>query len=58
MSLPKFTLRFVEVRGMQYLRLDDVATFVRELGDGEATDVRKRLAAAADALLQEANRCG
>lgn len=56
MSLPKFTLRFVEVRGVRYLRLDDVAAFVRELGDGEATAVRKRLAAAADSLLQEAKR--
>lgn len=51
-----FTLRFVEVRGVRYLRLDDVAAFVRDLGDGEETDVRRRLAAAADSLLQEAKR--
>jgi hypothetical protein len=50
------TLRFVKVRGTRYLRLDDVAALVRALGDGEATAVRKRLAAAADSLLEEAKR--
>jgi len=46
-SAPIFPFRFVEVRGVRYLRLDDVATFLRELGGSEETDVRNRLDAAA-----------
>jgi hypothetical protein len=42
-----FPFRFVEVRGVQYLRLDDVATFLRELGGTEETDVRNRIEEAA-----------
>jgi hypothetical protein len=44
-------LRYVEVRGERYLRLADVAAYVRELGDGEETDVRNRLNEAANQLL-------
>jgi hypothetical protein len=46
-------LRFVEVRGERYLRLDDVVAFVRELGGGEETDVRNRLNEAANNLLRK-----
>ena len=38
-----FPFRFVEVRGVKYLRLGDVAAFLRELGGSEETDVRNRL---------------
>lgn len=40
-------MRYVEVRGVRYLRLEDVATFIRELSGGEETDVRNRLKEAA-----------
>jgi hypothetical protein len=49
---PLFPFRFVEVRGVRYLRLDDVASFVRELGNAEETDVRNRLAEAAVQLVR------
>ena len=45
-------LRYVEVRGERYLRLEDVASFVRELGGAEETDVRNRLNEAANKLLR------
>jgi len=38
-----FPFRYVEVRGVRYLRLEDVAAFVRALGSTEETDVRNRL---------------
>jgi hypothetical protein len=49
---PLFQLRVIEVNGHRYLRIDDVAAFVRELGGGEETDVRNRLNEAADQLLK------
>ena len=52
MSTPVFPLRFVEVRGERYLRLEDVAAFARELGGSEETDVRNRLCEAADHLVR------
>ena len=52
MSDPVFSLRFIEVRGVQYLRCDDVASFIRELGGAEETDVRNRLNEAAGRLLR------
>ena len=51
MNSPTFPLRFVDVRGARYLRVDDVAAFIRELGGTEETDVRNRLNEAADHLL-------
>lgn len=48
---PKFQLRFVDVREVRYLRLEDVAAFICELGGGEETDVRWRLEEAAKNLL-------
>lgn len=47
MSEPAFPFRFVELRGVRYLRLEDVAEFLRTLGSSEDTDVRSRLDAAA-----------
>lgn len=49
MSTP-FPFRFVEVRGVRYLRLDDVAAFLHALGSTEETDVRNRLDEAARLL--------
>lgn len=43
----KADLRYVTVRGVRYLRVDDVAAYIRELGGGEETDVRNRLKEAA-----------
>jgi hypothetical protein len=50
-SDPKFQLRFVTVRGVRYLRIEDVAAFVRDLGGTEETDVRNRLDEAAAQLM-------
>lgn len=44
-------IRFVVVRGVQYLRVEDVAEYIRELGSGEDTDVRNRLNEGAQNLL-------
>jgi hypothetical protein len=43
----KVNVRFVTVRGVRYLRVDDVAGLLRDLGATEATDVRNRLDKAA-----------
>jgi hypothetical protein len=51
-----FPLRFVDVRGERYLRIEDVAAFVRELGCGEETDVRRRLDEAADQFLRRVRK--
>ena len=52
MKASEFQLRVIEVNGHRYLRIEDVAEFLRELGSGEATDVRVRLNMAADHLLK------
>jgi hypothetical protein len=52
MKTETFPFRFVEVRGVRYLRLDDVASFVHELGNAEETDDRNRLAEAAVQLVR------
>jgi hypothetical protein len=44
-------LRCVTVRGVHYLRIEDVAEFIRELGGSEETDVRWRHEEAASYLL-------
>ena len=49
-----FPFRYVEVRGVRYLRLDDVATFLCELGGAEETDVRNRLEEAAQRITAKA----
>jgi hypothetical protein len=50
-----FLFRFVKIRGVRYLRLDDVATFLRELGSAEETDVRNRLDEAARRITGKAS---
>ncbi len=44
-------LRYVVVKGVAYLRAEDVADLIRELGGGEETDVRNRLNEAAENVL-------
>jgi len=51
MKTSEFQLRVIEVNGHRYLRIEDVAAFVRELGGGEETDVKNRLEEAAAGLL-------
>ena len=36
-------MRIVNVRGAIYIRLEDVALYIRDLGSTEETDVRNRL---------------
>ena len=43
-------LRYVTIRGVRYLHVDDVAEFIREIGGTEETDVRRRLEEAANNL--------
>lgn len=43
----KMQFRYVTVRGVRYLRVEDVALFVRDLGSTEPTDTRNRLNEAA-----------
>ena len=52
MKPSEFQLRVIEVNGHRYLRIEDVAAFVRELGGVEETAVRNRLEDAATALLK------
>ena len=40
-------MRYVEVRGVRYLRSDDVAQYIRTIGETEETDVQNRLNQAA-----------
>lgn len=44
-------VRFVTVKGVRYLRVEDVAAYILELGGGEETDVRNRMKQAASALI-------
>jgi len=45
--IDKKNLRYVVVRGVRYLHVEDVADFLRDLGATEAADVRNRLDTAA-----------
>lgn len=47
----KKNIRCVDVRGVRYLRIDDVVALLRELGATEETDVRRRLDTAANNLV-------
>ncbi len=53
-----FVFRSVEVRGVRYLRVEDVAAFLYCLGATEETDVRNRLDEAASLITRrsEAHR--
>jgi hypothetical protein len=46
-------VRFVTVRGVRYLRAEDVASYLREVAGSEPTDTRERLQAAAARLSAE-----
>jgi hypothetical protein len=46
-------VRYVTVRGVRYLRIEDVADIIRELGATEETDVRNRLDEAARNLTNQ-----
>lgn len=50
---PRFAMRYVTVGAVRYLRIDDVATLLRELGATEETDVRNRLEQAARNLTKD-----
>ena len=47
----KCRLRVVTVRGVAYLRAEDVADYLRNLAATEETDTRRRLMTAAENLL-------
>jgi hypothetical protein len=47
-------MRFVVVKGVKYLRAEDVAAYVREAAGREETDVRNRLNEAAAKLDERA----
>lgn len=46
-------IRCVVIRGIKYLRADDVGAYLRELAGTEETDTRRRLNAAATNLTQQ-----
>jgi hypothetical protein len=41
----------IHVNDTSYLRKEDIATYIRDLGIGEVTDVKNRLGEAADNIL-------
>jgi hypothetical protein len=45
-------VRFVAVKGVKYLRAEDVAEYLREVAATEPTDTRERLETAADNLTE------
>lgn len=45
-----FQLRVIEVRGVRYVRIEDVAEYIREIAATEETDTRNRLLTAAQHL--------
>ena len=55
MKPEQFNFRYIDVRGMRYLRLEDVVTYVRALGSTEETDVRNRLDEAARVIARVEN---
>lgn len=48
-------MRCVNVRGITYFRAEDVAKYIRELGNTEPTDTQKRLDEAAH-IFEEVNK--
>jgi len=48
-------IRHVVIKKAVYLRVEDVAEYIRELGGSEETDVRNRLKKAADIISQSAS---
>ena len=45
--MSKTQMRYVKVKDVTYFRAEDVAKYLRELGDTEPTDTQKRLDEAA-----------
>ena len=39
----KEQIRYIVVRGVRYMRAEDVAAYIREIAGAEETDTRKRL---------------
>lgn len=48
--MSRLDIRFVQVRGVKYLRAEDVAAYLREIAGAEETDTRVRLNEAASKL--------
>lgn len=44
-------IRFIEINGVKYLRMEDVAKLLLEFGATEETDVRTRLGALVSSLV-------
>lgn len=57
-TTPKFLIRTVVVQGNTYIRVEDVAEYIRECGSGEETDVRNRLKHAAENLVNQTRDSG
>jgi len=51
-----FNFRVIDVKGAKYLRAEDVAEYVRNLGSTEETDVRNRLDQAAKHLVEDLSK--
>lgn len=51
MSEEKYSMRFVTVKSVKYLRAEDVAKFIAELAASEENDVRNRFNEAAFNLI-------
>ncbi len=49
-------IRFITYKGVKYLRSEDVAKVLRELGSTEETDVRTRIETLASSLLTPNNQ--
>lgn len=47
----KYSMRFINVKGVKYLRAEDVAKFIAELAATEEADVRARFNEAAFNLI-------
>lgn len=58
MNPDKFDLRFVNVKGQSYVRVEDMVAYLREIAGSEATDVRKRFESAAYSITARFFPCG
>ena len=50
MAQEKINIRHIRTNGAVYMRSEDVAAYIRALGETEETDVRERLKKAADVI--------
>lgn len=51
-DLLKPTIKFIVVKGVKYLRAEDVASYLQEIAATEESDTRNRLNKAAQELLK------